>query len=103
MGFFPKGNVPDSDYLLGRAEVESRIAEAAAQQSVANAHHALASAYLDKLFCEDPQGGTLDQRMRTGRENRLALLSIFSQLPVQPPSPANQTGDEFEDLLRRLA
>lgn len=103
MGFFPKGQVPDSDYLLGRAEMESRIAEAAGPQSAADAHHALASAYLDKLFSDEPQDGTLDQRMRIGRENRLALLSVFAHMPVQPPIPANQTADQFDALLRKLA
>jgi len=103
MGFFPKGEVPDSDYLLGRAEMESRIADATGSQSAADAHHALASAYLDRLFSEQPGDGTLDQRMRIGRENRLAMLSVFAHMPAQPPLPANQPDDEFDALLRKLA
>ncbi|HEX8446035.1 MAG TPA: hypothetical protein VF649_05410 [Sphingomonas sp.] len=62
MGFSPHHPVPDSEYLLARAEAEVALAMEARTEQAAEAHHRLASVYLDKLFGQPGASGPCDRR-----------------------------------------
>jgi hypothetical protein len=50
MAFSPSTTVPDADFLLARASAEADAAESARHPLSADAHHRLASLYLDRIF-----------------------------------------------------
>lgn len=103
LGFSPKRPMPDCDYFLNRAEAELRLAEAAANAKAAEAHRALASAYLGRVFSEEGEGqDDLWRWLRAAREKRQALRSIFaSEAPGLAP-PVSAPDDMLSDLLGRL-
>ena len=97
MSFSPSRPVEDADYLLSRAAAEAEAAERAAQAGSAEAHHRLASLYLDRLFgpAANDQVRELDKG-RPVREPRRAAAIPFRMLkPVGDPA-------DFTDLLVRL-
>lgn len=98
MGFAASRAVKDADYLLHRAAAEAEAAELAGSQRSAEAHHSLASAYLDLVFgaqearAAAAQAAAEDAR----RESRQALSAPFKML-----KPVDGTSG-FTDLLIRL-
>jgi hypothetical protein len=102
VGFFPAHPVPDCDYLLSRAEAELSMAEAAANPRVAEIHHALASAYLGKIFDEDGERQPdVWKWLRAEREKRQALRSIFES-KVARSEPVTADDRDLSQLLDRL-
>lgn len=104
MGFSPAHPVSDSEYLLERAEAELRLADAASNAAAAEAHRALASAYLGRVFSEDQRDPSdIWQWLRAAREKREALASIFHAEPEGLASADAPIADEsFSDILERL-
>ena len=73
--------IADGDYLLARAEVESRMAEHARSPKAEIAHHQLASAYLDRLFgparsemLSSPKSSSAEARQALSAYNLFRLL-----------------------------
>jgi hypothetical protein len=99
MSVAPSRPVADSDYLLLRAEAEAKAAEMARSDASAEAHHRLASGYLDVLFGTDgaampPRSALAGHQESSARRD--ALLSPFMLL-----EPVGSASD-FDDLLTRL-
>lgn len=104
MGFSPAHPVTDCEYLLSRAEAELRLAEATTNDKAAEAHRALAGAYLGRVFSEDSKDpGDLWQWLRAAREKREALASIFQAEPARlAPTNGSIPDEGFSDILGRL-
>jgi hypothetical protein len=109
VGFFPAHPVPDCDYLLSRAEAELSMAEAATNARAAEIHHALASAYLGRIFDEDGERQPdVWKWLRAEREKRQALRSIFeskiasSESLTEADRDLSKLLDRLGDVLERL-
>ena len=94
MSFSPSHPVEDADYLLSRATAEAEAAERAAQPSSAEAHHQLASLYLDQLF-GDPADSTPPRRLAAPEKKAVAAAALQMLKPVGDAS-------DFTDLLIKL-
>jgi hypothetical protein len=96
LGFTPSKPVRDSGYLLRRAEAEAEAAERATSAASAEAHHRLASAYLDRIFGDEAGSEQAMARARmagpTKKEPRQPLILL---------RPVDDISD-FTDLLVRL-
>ncbi len=102
MGFFPKRSVPGSDYLLARVEAEVELAEHAADQNAAAAHHKLADSYLGQLFGDDAAPMTLFDRAKARPENRQAMLDVFAHYAASLRRQLSDSPDDLAALLSRL-
>lgn len=104
MGFSPAHPVSDCEYLLERAEAELRLADTAGNAAAAEAHRALASAYLGRVFSEDRRDPSdVWQWLRAAREKREALASIFQATSEDAARAAAPVSDQsFSDILDRL-
>ena len=103
MGFFPARPVSDSEYLLNRARAEAEMADRAEPGRAADVHHALASAYLGRLFSDGQQAAIGHDLYTIQREKRLALKTIFSASCASFVTPEVEAASEnFADLLDKL-
>ncbi len=96
MALFTSHPVADADYLLRRAEAETRLAESARSRTAAAAHERLASDYLGRLFDDDAATAPKPISRRSGRE---ALLRQLADRLTRRPPPSD---DRFNGLLREL-
>jgi hypothetical protein len=80
MSLTPSRGITDADYFLLRVQSEAKAADRARSAQSAEAHHRLASGYLDLLFGVGSStrgpGATLGARVK-----REALLTPFKMLP----------------------
>jgi hypothetical protein len=100
--FFPKHAVPDCEYLLERATAESELAERAGTGKPADLHRQLASAYLSKVFDNEP-----DQVSRSNvtdrQEKHEAIRSVIAMMAeVALPVPRSNK-PELSHLLSCLS
>jgi hypothetical protein len=103
VGFFPKHSVPGSAYLLARAEAEARLAEGAADEHAAEAHHKLADSYLGQLFGDEPPTLSPVRRTNARPENRQAMLAVFNHYAATLGRELAQSPDpRLTELLEQL-
>jgi hypothetical protein len=76
MGFSAKYDILDGEYLLERAAAEAQQVHTAAGEVEAGLHQKLASAYVEKVFGDQP---VMLTKQRAKRENADAFRSIFSR------------------------
>lgn len=96
MSFYPRQPVADADYLLRRAEAEATLAETAQVKEAEEAHHALASLYLERLFGR----AVAPSEDETPQDPQPALLlALRSALTREPPS---LRGAPIADLVLEL-
>jgi hypothetical protein len=96
MALSTKRQIIDSDYLLGRAEVEVELANAAPDSRVAATHQQLASAYFDRLFADGTKPAPQKNQLEVQREKQAALRKIFCCWSSE------QQDESFEDLMQAL-
>lgn len=98
MGFVASSSVPDADYLLERAVSEAKAAQQARDCRAAEAHHRLASSYLDLVFSRHGSDViAIARRQASHRKERQEALKI----PFQMLGPISN-GASFTDLMIRL-
>ena len=97
MSFSPSQPIADADYLLGRASAEADAAASADQPVSAEAHHRLASLYLDRLFGASGQAPQPQSSRRLAAPERKTLATAPFRLLKPVGDPA-----DFTDLLVRL-
>jgi hypothetical protein len=97
MSFSPSHPVQDADYLLSRAAAEAEAAESAPQPESAEAHHRLASLYLDQLFgpSDSVPPHAVPRRIRASERSEVV------EAPFRMMKPVGDASD-FTDLLIRL-
>ena len=98
--FFPRQQVADADYLLQRAEEEARLAGRIPGDPAVEAHHRLASAYLDRLFGGEAPPSSA--RARSVAERLDTWREAFQPLAARLEQDATALTDEMAGLLSRL-
>lgn len=98
MGFVASTLIEDADYLLKRAASEAEAAEGARDQRAAEAHHRLASKYLDLLFGPEPRNAP---RVGTKQSRHLADREEALKTPLRMLQPVAGAAD-YTDLLVRM-
>jgi hypothetical protein len=97
MAFSPSTTIPDADFLLARASAEADAAEYADHPLSADAHHRLASLYLDRVFGDGAAPRpSMAPPARGQAESKRIVSAALQQL-----KPAADISD-FTDLLVRL-
>lgn len=100
MGFYPSRPIRDAEYLLQRAEAEARLASEARNERAEEAHHVLASAYLDRLFSDEEQARANVEEAARHQETEQAIVSaLTSAFTVYAPLPRD---DDIAHLLEEL-
>lgn len=100
MGFYPSRPIRDAEYLLQRAEAEARLASEARDERAEEAHHVLASAYLDRLFSDEEVGrSNADEAARHHETEEAIVSALASAFTTYPPLPRD---DEIAHLLEEL-
>lgn len=103
MSFAAKREVADADYLLERAAIEVRNAEAVSGPA-SEAHHKLASRYLDVLFGQEAEAQPESHPFLLARERYQAIKSAVIEFGGFLCSEAqNSNDDEMQGLLSRLS
>jgi hypothetical protein len=98
MAFSPSTAIPDADFLLARASAEADAAESAGHPLSAEAHHRLASLYLDRIFgAQAAPRPSAAPRAQPEAERRKIVSAALRRL--QPPADISS----FTDLLVRLS
>ena len=97
MGFAPSKTVADAEYLLLRAAAEAEAAEVAANAASAEAHHKLASIYLDRILGEQARLQAPARKAVTSTAAKKEIVAAAFRM-LQPVTG----GSDYSDLLTRL-